>query len=325
MHDGLGYDGRWALGVHHDEIVLIVHCSNAMADAPCSAPSGKRLAYLVMPSYQWAAGRSGRKALDPAIIEAMVEWGLLPDELSSYGRQADDAAFRSTLTAYGFTVYPPEQSSFSVTQPIFKETLSDLVSQCDGPDDVLAIVYCGHGHQELFTRHASLVLSDNRHVTSHQLDRLVSPAKGTVYTVLNCCYADAVTMALPIGSMIGPSMRVGADSLKHGEDGLCMAGQRRVDILSSTSSEGQKAAAGGTAFANAFKSVLLLPGGTSPRRTPLQSLQHKLQAAITRSGAAAPDVGNVVVLLHCLSGYALCPVSEEPKVRAPRPWGSLFD
>jgi putative intracellular protease/amidase len=256
------------------------------------AVPGKRMAYLVMPSYSHWAGST--KALDPAIIGALVELGLLPEELPD--RHANDAAFRSTLGAFGFTVYP-EVPSFSITLPVFMETVSSLVCKCDGPDDVLTIVYCGHGHKELFARHASLVLSDNRHVTSHQLDRLVRPVKGSVYTVLNCCCADAI-------------MRVGGDS---GED----EGRRRIDILSSTSKDGQKV------FADVFKSVLLLPGGISPRLTPLHSLQQELQDAI----ASSDDVGNVVVvLLHGLSGHALGPVSEEPKVRqAHRNWGSLFD
>jgi hypothetical protein len=279
-----------------------------------------------MPSYQWASGQCGKKALDADTIDALVEWGLLPGELSSYGRQADNESFRSTLAAHGFSVFPAEPYNFSVSLPMFRDTLSSLVRRCNGPDDVLAIIYCGHGHQELFTRHASLVLSDNRHVTSIQLDRLLSPAKGTVYTVLNCCHADAVTMALPIGSMISPSMRVGADSLMHGEDGLGLAGQRRVDIMSSTSTEVQKAASAGTAFASAFKSALMLPDGISPRQVLIRSLQHELQDAITRSSSAASDVGNVVVISNSLSGVALGPVSEEPKVRqVHRAWGSLFD
>jgi hypothetical protein len=246
---------------------------------------------------------------------------LLPDSLESYGRDEDIGAFRRVLAARGFTVHPSAGSPERVDLHSFRTTLEQLVDQCSSPDDVLVLAYCGHGHQELYTRHASLVLSDNRHVSSIYLDRVMSKSKGTVYTILNCCNADAVTLAVPSNSWVSPSVSVGADILTHGEGQLCLAAHRRIDILSSSSTERQKASTGGTAFAKAFEAVL----GDPNRLVPLSQLQQQLRYAVAEDATLPGTVGTVHVLLHSLVGDSLGPAAEESKVSMfPQPPGQLF-
>jgi hypothetical protein len=272
-----------------------------LAPPPRADPT--KVAYLVLPTYDWTQLGSASKRPDPGVVRTLEACGLLPDSLESYGRAEDLGAFRRVLEARGFTVHPAAGSSVRVDLHGFKATLEQLVDRCSSPDDVLVLAYCGHGHQELYTRHASLVLSDNRHVSSIYLDRVLSRSKGTVYTVLNCCNADA-------------------DTLTHGEGMLCLAAHRRVDILSSSSTERQKASKGGTAFVRAFEAVL---GGNPERRVPLSQLQQRLRDAVAEEGPLPGTVGTVLVLLHSLEGDSLGPAAEESKVSMfPQPPGQLF-
>ena len=289
----------------------------AKAKEQTAFASGKRLAYVVAPTYDWT---ELSKDVDANVVTTLIACGLLPGSLKNYGRGHDVKAFSTVLESHGFNVLSVQGF---LRAKIFKDTLKNLVEQCESPDDVFVLVFCGHGHQELFTHHASLVMSDNKHVTSLYLDSELSKICGTVYTVFNCCNAEAVPMALPIGSSVAPSINVSANMRAYGELWVGAKGHRRIDIFSTSSTEKQKALEDGTAFARAFASVL----GDATQPVPLKDLEEKLQRAVLDLGATA---GTVRVLRHSLVGTTLGPAIEEPKVCCEsfsfaKPCGQLFD
>lgn len=282
------------------------------------AASGKRLAYVVAPTYDWT---ELSKDVDANVVTTLIACGLLPGSLKNYGRDHDVKAFSTVLESHGFNVLSVQGFLHAKT---FKDTLENLVEQCERSDDVFVLVFCGHGHQELFTHHASLVMSDNKHVSSLYLDSELSKICGTVYTVFNCCNAEAVPMGRAIGSSVAPSINVSANMRAYGELWVGAKGHRRIDIFSTSSTEKQKGLEDGTTFAMAFASVL---GDDATQPVTLKDLEEKLQRAVLDLDATA---GTVRVLRHSLVGNTLGPAIEEPKVCCEsfsfaKPCGQLFD
>ena len=267
---------------------------------------GRRIAYVVLPTYDWS--ELGEKS----VVDTLVACNLLPSQLASYGRQQDVAAFRSALEGLGFEVVC---DAARVDRASFKKRLGELSAACEGPDDVLALVFSGHGQPELLTRHASLVFSDNKALSSYSLDRLLAPVaqRASVYTVLSCCTATGVPMALPVGSALSSvSGQAAVDIAEAGGVEQSMAGQRRVEVFSTSHVEVQKAAKGGTLFARALAGVLAR--GEAPR---LEALEEGL-AAQMRAGGSADEVPTTVkVLRYGFVGPAFGPIQEETKVRPP--------
>ncbi|MEW5312693.1 MAG: hypothetical protein WDW38_004308 [Sanguina aurantia] len=265
---------------------------------------GLRLACIVMPSYDW---QTTLKA-DPHFVDTLVKMGLVPSMLTGYCRKPDADAFKQVLEPLGFTVHEPKAGcGGNVTRSDFRVMIQHLIALCKKPDDVFVLVYCGHGHQELFARHASLVFSDNKQASSVWLDSAFSSTPASVYTVLNCCTADGVHLAMPMGSGLAPSScsSLAVDTLQAGGNEPSLAGSRRVDIFSTSCSELQKGGKNGTLFARAFRKAA--DGAT------LEQLQQNLrEAAAKLSGDSS--VISVTVHSHSHSGAFLGPLLEEGKV-----------
>ena len=269
-----------------------------------SGSQGRRIAHVVLPIYNWSA------LGDPTITDTLENCGLLPSSLSSYAREIDCEMFEETLKPLGFSV---DTLVGSLTASDFKTAVQRLVHQCSSPADVLVLVFCGHGHQELFTRHASLVFSDNKRVSSVWLDRHLSASctPATVYLVLNCCTADGVNMALPQGSVMAPVGQPATDIAACGWEEPNLAGMRRIDIFSTSCTERQKGSRNGTLFAKAFHKVLA--SGSEP--VPVRDLERRLRQAMAALHTEDDCAMASVKTYGHTYGSSLGPVCEDSKVR----------
>jgi hypothetical protein len=232
--------------------------------------------------------------------------------LASYGRQEDADIFCKALKGMGFDV---TTDACRVDRPTFKARLCELSAAACEKDDVFVLVFSGHGQQELLTRHASLVFSDNKTVSSYSLDHLLAPAaKASVYTILNCCTATGVPLVVPYGTLLSSvAGQAAVDIATAGGVEATMAGKRRVEVFSTSHVEEQKAAKKGTLFARAFDKVM--QGGKAPL---LESFEEDLTTQMTILGNHTGEVPTTVkVVRYSFVGMAFFPLQEETKVRHP--------
>mmetsp|Transcript_25307 Transcript_25307/g.54991 ORF Transcript_25307/g.54991 Transcript_25307/m.54991 type:complete len:294 (-) Transcript_25307:518-1399(-) len=268
---------------------------------------GRRIAYVVLPTYDWS------ELGDANVIATLVKCRLLPKQLKTYGREADAAAFRASLEGLGFEV---TCAACYVDRAGFKKQVMDLAAACTNPNDVFALVFCGHGEQQLMTRHASMVFSDNKCMSSYLLDHLLAgiACKASVYTVLNCCTAMGVPMAYPIGTMLSSvEGHAAVDIATLGGAEPNLAGQRRVEVYSTSHLEAQKPREGGTLFARAFAEVFAVGG---VRLEDLEaSLSNQLRQ-LSKDSTLNPKnhvPPTVKVLRYNYVGPAFEPLQEETK------------
>lgn len=267
---------------------------------------GRRIAYVVLPTYDWS--ELGEKS----VVDTLVACNLLPSQLASYGRQEDADAFRSALEGLGFQV---TCESCRVDRAGFKARLCELSAAVCERSDVFVLIFSGHGQQELLTRHASLVFSDNKALSSYSMDYLLASTaqRASVYTVLSCCTATGVPMALPVGTWLSSvAGQAAVDIAAMGGMQQSMAGQRRVEIFSTSHVETQKAAKGGTLFARALAGVL------AGRTSRLETLDEDLATRMAELSNDSDDVPTTVkVVRYNFVGPTFDQIQEETKVRPP--------
>ena len=199
-----------------------------MADA--MAPT--RIVYLVFPTYDWS--QLARTEDERNILQVIQRCNLLPSSLAKYDRESDAKIYRAVFEKRGFDVI----TDFHITRASFRERLSGLVSRCSDPDSVFVLVFGGHGENELGTRHASILFSDNKHITSMWLDEELSKVNGTTYVLFNCCTASGAPMVLPHNA----HPYVSRNALTDGStSNFSVAGTRRIDVFSTSHTESQKA------------------------------------------------------------------------------------
>ena len=267
---------------------------------------GRRVAYVALPTYDWS--NLGEKS----VVETLVACNLLPSQLLSYGRQADADSISAALEVLGFEV---TCEACRIEKSSFKDKLRELSAACSEEPDVFVLVFSGHGRQELLTRHASLVFSDNKTLSSYSLDHLLASVaqRASVHTVLSCCTATGVPMAMPISAFLSSVSGQAAWDIAatYGVE-QSMAGQRRVEVFSTSHVETQKAAVGGTLFVRALAKVL------ESGAPPLPALEERIVSEMAELGGTSDEVPTTVkVLRYAFVGLAFGPVCDEPKVRPP--------
>eukprot|EP00798_Chlamydomonas_sp_ICE-L_P013462 gene13462-19323_t len=284
------------------------------------------MACLFLPTYTWTdMFHGGQKNIAKDMVPVLQTLGLMPNSLEKYGRVHDYDMLASMLQAKGFTIEKVDGvGACSITADHFKRIVTHMVSKCSHSDDVLVIAFCGHGRCEPFTRHGSLIFSDNQSVSSVWLDDAISFTPGSVYTVLNCCMADGMPMAVPAGATYVPAYGTAAmDSLRIQQQlhqGPPMPKPRRVDIFSSHWSQYQIPTIGGTQLVKALTDIL--------RRRPrvqIEDLQGHLTAyweeadsCLTFHVTPPPVLAPIVYMPEGFQGGLFERLQQPPKVRRMR-------
>ena len=257
-------------------------------------------ALLVLPTYNWSSVvAEGRPDADVAatVVRVLEQLALIPSSLQMYGREHDYDGLKAVLIAKGFAEEDIiGDADVRVTTGQFKRSVSKLVCECNGENDVLVIAFCGHGCQELYTRHASLVFSDNCRVSSEWLDGQLRQTPASVYLVLNCCMAAG----LPI---MAPNAFAG--------------GARRVDIFSTTGNE--EGSVDGTRFVKSLTAMI-----EDAATIRVEELHNKLTAwklanmpASTKAFGTHPlPMHSPVVITNGFGGELFGTLDVMPKVRS---------
>ena len=298
-------------------------------------------ALLVLPTYNWSSVvAEGRPDADVAatVVRVLEQLALIPSSLQMYGREHDYDGLKAVLIAKGFAEEDIiGDADVRVTTGQFKRSVSKLVCECNGENDVLVIAFCGHGCQELYTRHASLVFSDNCRVSSEWLDGQLRQTPASVYLVLNCCMAAGLPIMAPNGSQCVPSAGpAGLEALQLlsqptlGRMPLFTGVPRRVDIFSTTGDELQEGLVNGTRFVKSLAAVI-----NDAATVRVEELQGKLTAwkqanmpASTTTFSAHPrPMHSPVVITNGFGGELFGTLDVMPKVRTLKclpPCGALI-
>lgn len=276
-----------------------------------------KVAYVVAPSYNWQSIHPG---LDPQTLKALETFHLIPSQLESYNRAFDVQLFSTILEDRGFEVVIQHEHVFEVSRKTFKERLSETLSRCKSHDDIFVFIYCGHGENELGTRHASLIFSDNKRVTSIWLDNKLAQSKASIYKVLNCCCANAMPAVYNISNYGQNAMFDIASAGAH----QAKLPATMVEIFSTDFSEVSKASANGTRLALAINSVC-----QKDKSVSVQDLGILLKQVWKDNGWDMDKHGvpktTPVVHRGVLSGELFGVLQEEPKVCYKPYFGSKLD